>query len=750
FRDDPSLKETARLLHESRPDTPANPFFRNRLRGQLMVEAARRERPSSQRVRAPRPPWWLRLGPGHLAWAGAAVGTALIAATAVTLVAQRPQDHRTVVASSTLTAQHLVSPNDVITISFNQPMNESAVVTGLHIQPATEVTTSWNGSNLVITPVHHLAGNTPYTVTIAKRALISASGSTAPAPVAITFGTAPTPPPTTSPTPPLLQVATAGSAETGSSVLFAPDGSVVSTDGSAPAGTSASTPSPAAAPSASATPSPTPSASATASTTAATPNPAPTTGPALIDLHSAPVGAAILGPPASAAAFAPDGSALAAAVADGHGGSQILASQPDGTQPAVLADISSPVVALTWTSNSHIEFATRTAVEAVTLGGDTPQTLASPGAPIGQLAAGGATAYLEAVSGQSGQLLDVASGSTHSLHGAGAGASVAFSGDGTTVAWVDTSGAQAQLMAGPIGHDGGAALSVLDPGTALSSLALNDDGSRIAYTETPQNGSARLVLAQVPSGAPLATGPAAVAPSFSADGATLALLVAAHGGFDVDTATIPNANPVQQQQSSAAAQYTLHQFVDAQAARRTSTLQALSGRSIDATALTPDGLSRAYIIDSVAQPDGSLNATAALIVDPTATRFTTLVTDETLTITPSANGGSPLVTALTVPALRQQASGPHVVQVSTATTGATRAVLVSFDSDLSAATAAGAIRVQDSAGATLPTSVTYDADSRTATVTLASAVTGHLSVVVGTGLQDINGQPLAAAFSATV
>ncbi len=63
-----------------------------------------------------------------------------------------------------------MSADNVITVAFNEPMNQPAVVAGLHIRPATQVTTSWQGNNLLITPTHHLAGNTPYTVTIDRTA----------------------------------------------------------------------------------------------------------------------------------------------------------------------------------------------------------------------------------------------------------------------------------------------------------------------------------------------------------------------------------------------------------------------------------------------------------------------------------------------------------------------------------------------------------------------------------------------------
>ncbi|MGA7989447.1 MAG: Ig-like domain-containing protein, partial [Candidatus Dormiibacterota bacterium] len=236
FRDDPELLETAQLVHAAaRPQVEADPRFRNRLRGQLLAEAAR-----GRGVRR----WW-RLGPTHVAWGGAAVGVVLIGATVLTFLSNHPAD-RTITAISDLTAQHSVNPNNVIQVRFNQPMDQKAVESGVHIQPATEVSYSWSGNNLVITPVHHLSGNTPYTVTIAKSAIRAASGATAATPISIRFATAPTPqaPPSA---PPALIPVVVGQAGTGGdglggSLLFAPDGSLVATDGALPAAAAAPSP----------------------------------------------------------------------------------------------------------------------------------------------------------------------------------------------------------------------------------------------------------------------------------------------------------------------------------------------------------------------------------------------------------------------------------------------------------------------------------------------------------------------------
>jgi len=204
FEGDPELAELAHSVRAARPEPPLDTRFQGVLRAQLMREApaalgspAKPAKPARQRTITPRAlrtrraAWW-RSTPS--AWGAAGLGAALVAAAVLTVLRTPVTDHQ-VTAVSPVAELHAVSPNNVITVAFDQPMNEAVVVAGLHIRPATEVTTSWQGNNLVITPTHHLAGNTPYTVTIDHRATKASTGQLAASDIRISFGTAPTPPP---------------------------------------------------------------------------------------------------------------------------------------------------------------------------------------------------------------------------------------------------------------------------------------------------------------------------------------------------------------------------------------------------------------------------------------------------------------------------------------------------------------------------------------------------------------------------
>jgi len=735
FRDDPELRETARLLLAVRPDPEPDPYFRNRLRARLVTEAQRSLRPRGLRS-------WLRIGPGYLAWGGATLGTVAIAATAVALFGTRVVDHQTVTAYSTIAARHSVSPSDVITVAFNQPMNHTAVEAGLHIEPATQVTTSWRGNELVITPLHHLAGNTPYTVTIAKPALVASSGATAAKQLQISFGTAPTPPPApvTSPLP-TLQLNDLGPVLGDSSLLFAPDGSVVSTAGYPPATTSTPGPGATAAPSGSPTSSPT----GTAAPPSTSPSPAgATSSPAL--LHYASSAVTYLGPAATTAAFAPGGGSLAAVVSDANGGSKIVASQPDGTKPHVLLDSAAPIVALTWATGDRIVYATSSTIASVDLSGSR-SLITTPSGNVTELAPGGGFAYLAPSAGQPGLLLDVNTGATRALRGATSG--VVFSGDGATIAWVSSASSQPAIVTEPVAQDAAASVSTQKPGASIGSLALNHNGTEIAYSLTPGSGAAQLVVAQLPSGTPVATGPATSYATFSAKGDALAVLTQSAAGFEAELASITGSTPGTTPTIPAAASSAVGAFVDAQARGDAQTLAALSSNGVAAAASTPSGLSRSYIVDTVVQSDGSVLASVELIVDPTATGAAR-VADETLTLSSSGAGQPYLVTALTITPLHHESLGPHVVNVGSTRSHTGFLVQISFDSDLNPLTVPGAFTVVTADGTQLTPTISYNPDTRTAVIALPAGTSGRLTVSVGSALRDVNGQPIASTFSTGV
>ena len=738
FHNEPELLETAQKVRAARPQVQPDPRFQNRLRAQLVAEASRGV--GARGVRR----WW-RLGPAHFAWGGAFVGAALITATVLTFISNRPD--QTVTAISQLTAQHEVSPNQVITVSFNQPMNEATVVAGVRIQPAVKWSYAWKNNSLVISPAYHLAANTPYVVTIPQSYIRSASGASASAAINITFGTAPTPTPAPVAPPALSPVVLGANGATGT-LLFAPDGSVVSTGGVLPA--------------AATTTSPSPTVSLTTPTASATTTPvgvitqAPDVPGALVE-YPAKGSPTQIGVQASAAAYSPSGRYLATAVDDGNGGSKIFASQSNGQQRDKLINSTTPVTALTWVSNDTIVYTDGTNVFSVDLSRTqkTLYTLSAGSGTISSLVPGGTYAYVVPADGTSGSLLNWSTGAVQTLQGASH--DVAFSGDGQTAAWIDGSSTPARLMTEAVGSQATPTMLALPDTTATpSDVTLDQNGKEAAYLSTNTAGLSEVVVAQVPSGTALAIAPLTNVSqlTLSPAGVQIAYVSTSASGASIEEAPVPGASAVQTgSQIPAAANTTLQQFVQAQVGQNgqpdLDTLATLSAASVDAAASTPQNLSRAYIINTYVQADGVVTASVELIVDPNAAHANARVASETLLLAPQAAGGY-LVTSANTSQLRDESAGPHVVQVSSNTAGDVTTLQVSFDSDLDAITVADAISVVSQSGSTVHSTAVYNADTRTATVTITNAPAGALTLDIATTLADFDGQALAQSFKAPI
>jgi hypothetical protein len=740
FHDEPELLETAKQVRASRPRVDPDPRFQNRLRAQLVAEASRGRGALGVRRR------W-RLGPAGFAWGGAVVGAALITATVFTFVSNSTQS-QTVTSFSPLSAQRSVSPDQVITVAFNQPMNEQVVVAGVHIQPAVKFSPSWKGNNLVITPLYHLAANTPYTVTIAKTAIRAASGASAAAPISITFGTAPTPAPIPV-APPTLVPVTLGMNGTGGSLLYAPDGStLLSTVGVVPGSSTAS-------PSASASPTPTPTPGNSTPPPEGATSQTPEVPGGLVAFPSSGTATSIGSSP-SAIAYSPNGGRyLAMAVDDGNGGSRIVTSLSDGTQHAKLTDSTTPVTSLTWATNDRIIYTDGTTIDSVDLSHRTVvlYTLSAGSGTITALAPGGAYAYVSPATGTGGSLLNVNTKSSHVLRGAAN--DVAFSGDGGTVVWVDSSAQPARLSTEPVAQNAATPISMPDETATPSDVALDYRGDEITYISTGSTGVTDLVVAQLANGAPMAVTPISNASqlTLSPSGDEVAFVSTTPGGATIEQAAVPGAATIHVSgpRIPDGANDTLQSFVQAQVGSNgqpdLATLATLTTADANPAANTPQNLSRAYVISAYLKAQGVVEASVELIVDPDAQHTNARIASETVVLQLSPSGY--LVSSVDTSALRDESAGPHVVQVTSSTANGVTTLLVTFDSDLNPNTVAAAISTTSGLGATLPSTTAYNADTRTATVTIANAPAGTLTLDIATSLADVEGQALANSFDTT-
>ncbi|MFI5312827.1 MAG: Ig-like domain-containing protein [Candidatus Dormibacteria bacterium] len=730
--DDPELTQLAHLVRAARPEPSLDTRFQAVLRAQLMREAAVGTPAASQRnQRAPRQRvvrrvWWRR--PSHFAWGGAGLGIALAAAAVISIM--RPiQDHQVVTAGSPVAELHQVSPDHVITVAFSQPMNHQAVVAGLHIRPATEVSTAWQGNNLLITPTHRLAGNTPYTVTIDRSAAQAANGAVAATDIHISFGTAPTPPP--APAVVSLTVTALGTVDAGSQLIAGPAGSVIATSSSA----APTTPTPPTSPTPSATASPSGSPSAAGAA------PLKVSRTVLFG----PGGTTDLGPASSSTALSANGLRLVSAVSSGSG-SQVVLSTVNGGKNTVLTTLGVPVLATGWLSPDTAVVAESDRILTIDLQGHVSNLMALPaGTTTVMFAPVGGHAYAGGAGGD-GALFDLAT--KHSRVLAGSRTLAAFSGDGGTVAWIDSSQPIAQLMTAPVAHDQATIIPLDHPGDGVAEIALDQTGARAAIIDHPAAGGDQLDINALPSGTVVARGPSGTHPVFTSSGNSIAL-VAPSGQAEAailpgpptpgTTTTLPNG-----------AAGVLQAFVDAQTSGDAAAISALTVPSLAAAQVTPHGLTRAYVISAAVNQNGTISATARLIIDASVAHPLASFADESLTLTPGPGKQAFQVSAIAVSPLHDEPVGPHVVHLTPTNVGGVLVLQVAFDSDLRQATVGPAISVTTGDGQVLPATTVYDAERRTAVVTLTVPANTPVSLTVNSGLLDVDGQALASAFTTAV
>ena len=194
---DPAHREIVDLLKTTRPAAPPlDPHFRNYLRARLMTEAQRTLQPRATR------PWWpFTLKPKVLAPMMAAVAAGFLVVLGVEIYLQR-QPSPEMVSVNLPSNRTNVATAEPIVIAFSGPVDKTAVMETVVIEPATSVTKQWVGQKLVIVPNHPLAPNTTYTVTLKPSASppppppgpsVKPAPTVAPTPVVMRFTTVPAP-----------------------------------------------------------------------------------------------------------------------------------------------------------------------------------------------------------------------------------------------------------------------------------------------------------------------------------------------------------------------------------------------------------------------------------------------------------------------------------------------------------------------------------------------------------------------------
>ena len=184
---------------------------------------------------------------------------------------------------------------------------------------------------------------------------------------------------------------------------------------------------------------------------------------------------------------------------------------------------------------------------------------------------------------------------------------VAFSGDGTTVAWVGRVGAARPDCSPRARRPGGAPPSCRRPARRPrpSDVALDLPGDEARVSQHRFGEVAELVVVQLPSGTPLAVGSAVErVPAHAVSGWRPARVRLDNAGGAVDRAGRGPGRTTKPQvtQSPAAANCPCSAFVQAQVGQDGqpdfATLAALSAPGVDAASSTPQDLSRAYVIST--------------------------------------------------------------------------------------------------------------------------------------------------------
>jgi Bacterial Ig-like domain len=593
------------------------------------------------------------------------------------------------------------SPSQGVSLSFSRPLDRNSVVSALRLQPATSVSTTWQGDTLTLSSAHGFAANTAYVLTVDHRTARTTDGAPLASDIRVTFGTAPTVrPASNAATPaPLTRTVLAAAAD-GSEAVPVRDGSILLTAASTGAGS----------------------------------------GDRLVRMSGTTTGQ--LAPATPAICVSRSGRSVAYLSGVGAGARVVLAdgSGTTQTQVPVIADQGTP---LGWIGDTEVTFVSGGRLRAIDRTGHL-RTVFDGAVDAAKdtvvIAPGGRYVYL-ARAGKAGQVGDLATGKWHPLPGV-VGAP-AFSADGATVMWVHSSARTSSLDSAPSG--GGPTLSVVLPGVlpgdVVSDLSVSPDGSLLVYSVTHAAAAgAELRLASLPSLATVAMSSvgAGESPNWAPSGQMFTVLGHGSGGPQIQAVDV-SAKIVGAVGGTAAASAVAQAFVNAQIGGDGGAQQAIAP-GVRLPSL-PVRVTRADVIQVLVTGAGTVTATARLSADPTATEGVRQGTETLhLTVSGGSSAGVPVVTGVELGTFRPAPAGPQLTQVDTVSVPGS--ALLTFDSDLDPRSVPSAIALIGPDGADTAVTASYDVTSRQILVRPAvpgSLAAGTSTIVVTTALRDVAG-----------
>lgn len=594
-------------------------------------------------------------------------------------------------------------PGEGLTMTFSQPLNPDSVAQALRLDPATTVTTSWQGNTMTVSPVHGFAPNAAYVLTIDHAIARTSSGSGLASDVQVTFGTAPMAEAgDNAPTPVQLPRTELAAAKTGSEAVVVGNGAVL--------------------------------------LTAARDVPGSPGMNGLVRVSG--TTAARLAAPAAAICVSRSGKSVAYLSGSGAD-AKITLADSSGTARSQVGVNADPATPLGWIGDDEITFVSHGKLRAVDRQGKTRTLLDSridAGHDTVVLAPGGRYIYLAHGQGR-GALIDLVTHKSHTL--VAVQGAPTFSADGGTVFWVESHGGKQHLNRAPSG--GGPTLSVrlpdLQSGDTISNLSVSPDSSLIVYSVTHTDQRAQLRLASLPTATTLAvsTDGAGQSPNWSPSGRMFTVLGDNGGRTRIQTVPVPKGAGNPATNNPAVIEAVAQAFANAQISGATGAQQAIAS-GVDLP--TTPRVTRASVL--WARTTGSRTATAVvrLSIDPTTADPVTRQAVETLKFTVPSGGGIPKVTSISLGTFAAAPAGPQLTHVDPRS--APGSVLLTFDSDLDPRSVPSAVAMLSATGTDVAVTATYDAGTRT--ITAQPAVPdkpGTVTVVVTTALKDVAGTSAA-------